>query len=91
MIHSRKGSIIADYYVTFDSKTLDVSRRQIKSSVIPKLNGTSIANFPVNFDKTKDIMENLTTENAGKIKCILSVFIMCVLFLPIYFFSGSVS
>ena len=65
-VHSRKGSIIVSYIVKLDSKTLNEASQQIKDSVLKSLNGSKIANYPVNFTATKDFMDQLNTNKASK-------------------------
>ena len=52
------------YIVKLDSKTMD----KALTSVLQKLNGSVVANHPVNFDTTKTLMEKLTSKSAGEYK-----------------------
>ena len=63
---SRKGSIIVSYIVKLDSTTVEAASKHINDTVLKSLNGAKIADRPVDFKATKDLMEQLNTQSASK-------------------------
>ena len=60
------------YIVILDSKTLTEASQHIKENVLKSLNGSKIANYPVNFTATKDFMQKLNSNKASKYMSFIS-------------------